>query len=402
MPDKKISTHPTVETITALRPAAKSKADAPDDARRRNRLKILALIGSLLLLTTGGGWLLHGLSENALPPPDAAGDHLPVKATAKETAPPAAAKPAPAAADPARPKLERPSAEQKRAETIETVRQLMASAGKHEKNGDLAGALAGYRQAVRIDPDARQARQGLNRVQHLLKEQQFQQLMSEGLAAVHAADYRAARSKLLKARQIKPESGEVADVLFQVDQALRLARIEKLGREARGAEQVEDWPRALKAYQAVLKIDANVQFAIRGKARAIELQRIFKGLDFFLANPRVLESDSQLGNAVLLLGEVEGVTPRGPELTARIGKLQQLVKTAQTPVKVVIESDNLTRVAVYRVGKLGRFSVHELQLRPGTYTVVGARDGYQDIRRRIVVQAGKPALRITIACRVKI
>ena len=38
----------------------------------------------------------------------------------------------------------------------------------------------------------------------------------------------------------------------------------------------------------------------------------------------------------------------------------------------------------------------------GTYTVVGARDGYQDVRQQIVVKAGQPLLRVTVKCKVKI
>jgi hypothetical protein len=46
--------------------------------------------------------------------------------------------------------------------------------------------------------------------------------------------------------------------------------------------------------------------------------------------------------------------------------------------------------------------VRELKLRPGTYTVVGNRDGYQDVRQKIVVKPGRQPLRITVECRVKI
>ena len=89
-------------------------------------------------------------------------------------------------------------------------------------------------------------------------------------------------------------------------------------------------------------------------------------------------------------------------MTARIKKLEELVSIAQKPLKITIESDNLTDVAVYKVGKLGRFAVHELKLRPGTYTVVGTRDGYQDVRQKIVVKPGGQLLRVTVKCRVKI
>jgi hypothetical protein len=78
------------------------------------------------------------------------------------------------------------------------------------------------------------------------------------------------------------------------------------------------------------------------------------------------------------------------------------VEAAQTPIKIIIESDAFTDVAVYKVGKLGRFESRELSLRPGTYTVVGTRDGYQDIRKKITVKAGQGLVRIRIKCEVKI
>ncbi len=109
-----------------------------------------------------------------------------------------------------------------------------------------------------------------------------------------------------------------------------------------------------------------------------------------------------LKNAILLISEAGDVEPRGPQLAARITKLEGLVTIAKTPVKITIESDNLTDVAVYRVGKLGRFEVHELELRPGTYTVVGARDGYQDVRQKVVVKPGRQPIRVTIECKIKI
>ena len=71
-------------------------------------------------------------------------------------------------------------------------------------------------------------------------------------------------------------------------------------------------------------------------------------------------------------------------------------------LKITIESDNLTEVAVYKVGKLGRFSSRELNLRPGTYTVVGARDGFKDVRHKIVVKPGQEPFNITVKCKVQI
>ena len=289
-----------------------------------------------------------------------------------------------------------------RAQTIETVLQLVESGRQHEKDNMLSQASDDYKEALQIDPDSEEARRALNRVSGLIKEKQFNELMSAGLTAFHNYDYALARTKLLQAKSLNPGSREVSDALLQVNQALRLARIDRLRDAAHKAEQSEDWPNALKSYLAVLDIDKNLQFATRGKERAREQISIAKRLDFFLSQPQVLESDQQLQNAVLLLHEAQEVEPRSRKLTERIKELAGLIQIAQTPVIITIESDNLTQVAVYKVGKLGRFSQRELKLRPGTYTVVGARDGYQDVRQKIIVKAGRQPLRVTVKCRVKI
>lgn len=290
----------------------------------------------------------------------------------------------------------------RRAETIAQVMRLIDSGSKHEAEGQLSAAQADYRQALSIDPDSENAQQALTRVTARINDQQFQQLMSQGLTALHKKDYELAGTALVKARALKPDSPEVSDALLQVDQAQRLARIDRLREKARIADQNEQWQQALEAYLAVLEIDKNLQFAVRGRDRAQEQIRLAKRLSYFIAQPRTLESDQQLDNAALLLNEAKTVEPQGPKLAAQIKKLEELVVVFRMPVNVLIESDNLTQVAVYKVGRLGRFEQQELKLRPGTYTVVGARDGYKDVRREIVVTPGQTSLRLTIKCKDKI
>ncbi len=290
----------------------------------------------------------------------------------------------------------------KRSRTIEKVVALIAAGSRQEQNNSFAAARDNYSEALHIDPDSNEARLALDRVAGLIREQQFRQLMSEGLTAFHRNDLSRARTRLLEAKSLKPASREASDALLQVDGALRLARIDALQSEAQAAAQSEDWQRALQSYQAVLDIDANVQFAVQGKKQVLERIRIAERLQFFLSRPQALESDQYLKNALLLVNEAREIEPRGPQLNAQVQKLEGLLAAAQTPVSVTIESDNLTQIAVYRVGKLGRFSEYELKLRPGTYTVVGARDGYQDVRQKIVVKPGQQSLRIAVQCKVKI
>jgi hypothetical protein len=289
-----------------------------------------------------------------------------------------------------------------RSQTIEAVMQLVRSARQHEKNNNLSVALTDYREALRIDPYFEDARQASTRVEGLIAMQQFKQLMSEGLAAFHRNDLQNARAKLQKAKSIKPDSREALDALALVDQAMRQSRIGVLQRDAQVAEQNEDWETALRAYLAILELDPNLQFAVRSKERALTQIRLQKRIEFFLKKPEELQSDTQLNNAILLLAEAGATDSKGPRLAAQLQELEVLVRQAQLPVKMTIASDNLTEIIIYRVGKLGKLTSHELNLKPGTYTVIGTRDGYQDIRQEVRLKPGQESVRITVVCKVKI
>ena len=289
-----------------------------------------------------------------------------------------------------------------RAQNIDAVMRLLESGNRHEKAGKIAFAHADYQEALRLDPESKEARQAVARVKGQISDEEFQQLMSEGLTALHNNDHQLARTKLLKAKSFRPKSREVTDALAQVDQSIRLARIETYRNKATAAERAENWQEALNAYQQVLKIDKNVRFAAQGKQRALNHIRMDKRINFFLQQPAALESDRQLENAIQLIAEIEAIDPKGPRLQDQFEKLTRMVDAAQIPVKITLESDTFTDVAVYKVGKLGRFASRELSLRPGTYTIVGTRDGYQDVRKKIIIKPGQSLLRIPIKCEIKI
>ena len=92
------------------------------------------------------------------------------------------------------------------------------------------------------------------------------------------------------------------------------------------------------------------------------------------------------------------ISPRGPVLSSQIEKLEVLLKQANTPITVALRSDLQTEVMVYKVARLGKFDQRELSLRPGTYTAVGSRAGYRDVRLEFTVTPDSPPPSVTIAC----
>ncbi|MET0656867.1 MAG: hypothetical protein ABW110_01770, partial [Steroidobacteraceae bacterium] len=79
-------------------------------------------------------------------------------------------------------------------------------------------------------------------------------------------------------------------------------------------------------------------------------------------------------------------------------KIENWLKRAETPVRVSLQSDNVTRVTIYRIGELGTFTERTVDLAPGKYVVVGQRPGFRDVRREIALNPGEAPAPLVIRC----
>jgi len=145
-------------------------------------------------------------------------------------------------------------------------------------------------------------------------------------------------------------------------------------------------------------VDAGAAFARTGLVRVRDRLQLHEQLDHYLRDPGRLASDEPLANAEKLLSAA-GEAPDGePRLAEKISLLKHRVAEARVPLTVRLYSDGETEVVVYHVGRLGRFRDLQLELRPGTYTAVGSRAGYRDVRRVFTVLSGKPPPPVDIRC----
>ena len=289
-----------------------------------------------------------------------------------------------------------------RAAKIADVVALMQTGETHEAAGNLALALADFEAALALDPEWPPAQAAVPRVRNQVAAAQFEHHMSAGLAAFHRRSYAEARRDINRALAFKPGAPEALDALNQIDAAARDDRIAALRRQAQTAEESEAWPQVLDHYRQVLGIDPTIQFAVRGAARAEERLRLEKRVAYYLAHPDDLANDVYLAKAEQLLVELRQASPQGPRLQSQIATLDRMVQNAQTTVVVTLTSDDQTEVTVYRVGRLGQFRSRTLELRPGAYTVTGARDGYKDVRHTIRIRPGQGPTQIVVQCTEKI
>lgn len=290
----------------------------------------------------------------------------------------------------------------RRAGSLDEVLGLIASAEERERAKDLKGAAELYRRAAALDPLSSAAAKGLSRVDAKASEAAFQSAMSEGLQALGAKDFSGARAAFERAETIRPGASEAAEAIAQTKEGERLETIARRREAARAYERDEAWRKAEAEYRAVLAIDPTIRFAIDGAAHAQRRAELHENIDFQLAHSERLSDAAALEEASGLLQEASKTEPSGPALERKVAALDELVRTYSTHVEVQLLSDNETEVIVYRVGRLGKFDRRALELRPGTYTVVGSREGYRDVRRELVVRVDAPPEPLVVRCEERI
>lgn len=285
-----------------------------------------------------------------------------------------------------------------RAGNLPQVLSLVKDGAELEAAGDAQGALLAFRAAVDLDPAYPPARGGLERVEAMLADQAFQQAMSQALQNLSAGRLSAAAKALQEAAAIRPDDPAVSDLEQQLKSRRRAIQLDDLRREAERHEQAERWPEALQACEKALTYDARAAFATACKERVGRRVDLDQRMQALLARPKRLFEDAPLAAARQLLAFASSITPRGPRLADQIKRLDALITEAEAEVEVVIKSDGLTDIAIYHVGRLGRFLEKRLVLRTGDYTATGSRNGYRDTRQTFEVRPGSGTLVFTLLC----
>ncbi len=285
-----------------------------------------------------------------------------------------------------------------RADKLAELLPLLEQAAAAEAAGDLSAARQFLEQAAALDPGHLRAKSELARVTTAARERDFNAAMSEGYAALDEGRFDTARKAFRKAASLQEGSSEAASALAEVTAAETAGRLGALERQGRTHERQEQWQKAVATYERARKLDSSVLFASDGLARSKGRAELDSQLQKLIDEPQRLSDTSVASAAEELLARAAQAAPSGPRLQAQVSQLEELLRQYNTPVTVTLRSDSETEVIVYKVARLGRFEQRELTLRPGTYTVVGTRDGYRDVRRQFTIAYDSAPAPLSIAC----
>lgn len=289
-----------------------------------------------------------------------------------------------------------------RAKNLPQVLDYIEQGQFYEGQGDVDLAKQMYNKAVLLDKDFQLAQDHLNNIDELISARDFRRSMSDAISALNKGEIEQAKRALDIAKNLQPDTAGVHDLELQVENMELSIELERLSNQALQYEQTEEWEMAIKVYDNVLKIDANAGFAQQGKLRAKETLGFNQQVQHYLSKPNDLEAPEHISHARKVYEMIVAKSDIGPKLSKNAEKLYNLIEMYTKPVTVLLQSDELTDVIIYRVGRLGRFIEHRLKLQPGNYKVLGARSGYRDVSLLLTVSVGSEAINLTVYCKEKI
>lgn len=278
------------------------------------------------------------------------------------------------------------------------VLPVLAEAESALAAGNAARAAELFGQVLEGDPQNAAATAGLQRARAAVSDEAYARQVGDALSSLRAGRYDEARQALERARVLRPRAPEVAAGFAELASAL--AGRDLAGARARGAEleAAERWAEALTVYEGVLAQDPSVEFARAGRARALPRAELARGLQSLIDRPERLAAVEVRTEAARLLAQARAVAVPGPLLRSQLGRLEAQLPLYEKPVRVALESDGLTSIAIQRVGTLGSFARQEVELKPGRYVVIGTRAGYRDVRHEILVAPGQAPQPIQVRC----
>ena len=285
-----------------------------------------------------------------------------------------------------------------RARNLGPLLELLLEANARRDEGDLEAARELVLEATRLDPEHAGAAAQLKGIDRDIARRNFNRAMSEGYAALDDGRYDEAERQFKAAQKILPTAGEPQGALAQTRTARTQAQIEAFRRRAESAAERENWNQAAAAYQEILDIDNTVVFARNGLAQSKSRAQIDRRLKDAIAKPERLGNDSVYQDTRALYLHALTLDGKGPILRQQLIALDELLKQAIIPIPVLLQSDELTDVTVYKVAHLGTFRRQQLDLKPGVYTAVGVRQGFRDVRKKFTVNHNQQSPVVEIAC----
>lgn len=265
--------------------------------------------------------------------------------------------------------------------------------------GDLDTARKKMLTTIRIDNKNEKAKKLDKRLSNLIQERDIKNYLSLGFKQLEELEFEKALSSFKSVIRLDSSSKTALSGIKEAKEGLKNLEILDLGRLAISLREREEWTQSKEVYNKILRLDSNVQFAIREIDEVQIIIDLIEQLDRILSDPKRLSSRAVFEEASSIYEYSKSFSNRGIKLNSKINSLSNILDKYSAALTLTIFSDSKTEVSIQRSSNLGKFSTLQVKLTPGNYQLIGKRKGYVTVRKKIELTEDSKA---EIFCKEKI
>ena len=287
-----------------------------------------------------------------------------------------------------------------RIDQLPEIIDLLRSAKNHQLQGRLKDSLTTYQLVYQKDPLTTDLGLFLDEIHRNIKSEEIKKKLTEGFSLLQEEDFESARESFSEVLSLDNNNEIASSGLEQIAINKDLSIIEEKRLLAVKAMANDKWQEAIGAFQEILKMDPNIQFAAEGRAQAESQERSERLLSNIVSAPYKLSSEKLFLDAKIIVQDSAFLEFQNSALINLIQQVSDLLEIYATPIDVTLISDNATEVIVSNIGKLGRFNKKIITVRPGRYTIRGSQVGCKDTYQSIDILPGTSP--ISVNCEERI
>jgi len=271
-----------------------------------------------------------------------------------------------------------------RSNSLDKVSALITEGAHYETLGKLDTAIVKYKAAETLDPGNPALESAKQRIKFEQRQQNYLENMSRGFSALKTQAFSDAKV-LFETAQKYNNSSEVKQALRQADNGLVNIELKNLIGKGHDASTNESWKQAATFYKRAVARDSGLADIVTLSANAKARWALDERIEHCLSLPLGISLSDEYDSAIATLHHAEAIPVQGSRLSHQIVRLKHAIELAQTPVDVIINSDNVTSVKIRPNSDLGRFKRIKLGLLPGEYLIENHCDNYGHFTQKAIV-----------------
>tara|TARA_B100001057_G_scaffold156091_1_gene156493 strand:- start:865 stop:2280 length:1416 start_codon:yes stop_codon:yes gene_type:complete len=231
------------------------------------------------------------------------------------------------------------------------------------------------------------------------KDFEFNQLIKQSFDQLELGKLTNAINFYAEAKKMKPDDKKLINLQNKITKTLKDQNLKTYTAKGKKAFEDEDWEKSVFNFNKALEINPNLEELIKLKILSIKLYELDSSLNFYLANQDRLQSKNIYQNAEKLILSAKKInSPSNKQLSLKVNEFEKVLEKYSKKIKVNLRSNRKTLVEIEYAIKFDPFEKKEFLLRPGGYTLIAKRKGFESIRKTIDISPNQEEVYISAIC----